>query len=1110
VTDTIDHDVAPSGPPVARYSADDIARALGHHLPTPQQRAVIESALEPALVVAGAGSGKTETMAARVLWLVANGFVAPGEILGLTFTRKAAGELAERIRVRLDELARQGLIPGELDPFDVPTVATYNAFANSIYRDNALLLGREADGDVLGEASAWQLARGIVTRSTDERLGRLGKSVDTITKAVLEVSHGLAENLADAGEVAAMAARFAELEDLPLGGRGEFRDVMNQVRSVAALPVIIELAQEFERAKTARGFVEYSDQVALALQLVQRVPRIRDELRDRYRVVLLDEYQDTSVVQTWLLAGLFADHAVMAVGDPHQSIYGWRGASSANLEDFARQFAAPTSGPGEDVLVRQFSLSTSWRNGTRILDAANAIVEPLTAATRVRVEELAASPVASGFGVESAFEEDLAGEAATVAAWLRQRLAEPVPDGEGVRQATAAMLFRTRRTQRAFIEALREHGVPFHVLGVGGLLEEPEIADLVSALTVLTDPTAGSELVRLLAGPRWRIGAKDLQVLRSLAASLAKRDFAQRRLDDEVVQRMRDSVADDEGASLVDAIDFIATAKPGHSLLEGLSEVGLERLRDAGQLLARLRGRTGLDLLDFVTMCEQELMIDIEVAANPDRVLGRAPLDAFFDALSSYLAVDDVPTLRSFLSWLREAEWRDNLAPRPEEPEPGVVQLMTIHGSKGLERDIIVVPRLVEGELPGTPVEGTGAWLGFGRLPWEFRGDVAELPQLDWRTAETRKEFVDAVKLFKGAVAEHQEREERRLAYVAVTRARHRLLLSGSFWSGQVKARRPSPYLLALAERGIVPPPPLAPQSDTDPGTTSDLAFVWPEDPLGGRRAIVTDAAARVTAARASRASGAPAPEGRWGGDLDLLLEERRLRGAGAGAPSVPVRVPASRFKDYVTDPSAVAAELRRPMPERPYRATRLGTLFHEWVERRYGVHGSLEEIDAFDDELEMDDAVPDAHRAQAQQLDELQRTFEASPWAALNPVEVEREIHLPLAGRIIICKIDAVYAAAPDADGTPRYEVVDWKTGKAPKNARDLEDKQLQLALYRQAYAEWKGIDPACIDAVFYYVADDAIIRPARIFDRDELERLWLEAQGAGESQPPRSDPRG
>src|SRR5690606_28352285 len=299
--------------------------------------------------------------------------------------------------------------------------------------------------DVLGEASAWQLARRIVTQSSDERLGRLGKSVDVITKAVLEVSHGLVENIAEPGAVAAMAGEFAALEELPLGGRGEFRDVMNQVGAFGALPVLIELAQQFQAAKAARGFVEYSDQVALALELVRGVPRIREELRDRYRVVLLDEYQDTSVVQTWLLAELFGDHAVMAVGDPHQSIYGWRGASSANLEDYARQFAGPEGG------VQQYSLSTSWRNGTRILDAANVIIEPLTAATRVQVERLAPSPAASHHAVESAFEEDLAGEADTVARWLAQRLREPVVEGGTPRQATAAMLFRTRRTQRAFV-----------------------------------------------------------------------------------------------------------------------------------------------------------------------------------------------------------------------------------------------------------------------------------------------------------------------------------------------------------------------------------------------------------------------------------------------------------------------------------------------------------------------------------------------------------------------------------------------------------------------------------------------------------------------------------
>lgn len=1088
--------------PARTLSADEIADALGQHRPTPQQRAVIESPLEPALVVAGAGSGKTETMASRVLWLIANGHVSPGQILGLTFTRKAAGELAERIRNRITQLADAGLVPGEHDPFDTPAVATYNSFANTIYRDNAMLLGRESDGDVLGEASAWQLARSIVIASQDERLASLDKSLDTITRAVLEISHGLAENIADGADVAAMAHDFAQLVDLPTGGRGAYADVDKHAAAVGALPLLIDLAHQFEQAKAERGFVEYSDQVALALELVRRVPRIRDDLRSQYRVVLLDEYQDTSVVQTWLLSGIFGGHPVMAVGDPHQSIYGWRGASSANLEDFARQFGEPGG-----ARVPEFSLATSWRNGHRILEAANALVEPLTATTRVAVQRLQPAPTATDTAISFAYAEDLASEADTAARWLKSRLAVPVRDGAGFRPPSAAMLFRTRKTQAAFIEALREHEIPFHVLGVGGLMEEPEIADLVSALTVINDPGAGSELVRLLSGSRWRIGASDLHGLRRIASRLRDRDFAQRPLDDEIRTRLRESVSDDDGASIVDALDFVATAKPDHGLITGISDEGLTRLRDAGAVLARLRSRSGLDLLDFVTMVEQELMLDIEVAANPDRVLGRAPLDAFFDALSGYLTVDDAPTLRSFLGWLREAAWRDNLAPRPEEAEPGTVQIMTIHGSKGLERDIIVVPRLVDGELPGTPLEGTGAWLGFGRLPWEFRGDSAELPTLDWRTAETRKELVDLIADFKTHVSEHHEREERRLAYVAITRARHDLLLTGSFWSGQVKPRKPSPFLMELASRGIVPELPDGPAEEFAPAGVDEFDLVWPFDPLGGRRRRVEAAAALVTEARRATHAAAPAgaqgeghfdgpaaiqDAGPWQDDLDLLLAERERRTEPAGRAEPPIRVPASRFKDYVTDPDAVAAALRRPMPERPYRATRLGTLFHEWVEDRYGVHGSSEELDAFDDEIDLGDAVDSSAASQQEKFDELRRTFERSPWAAIRPVDVEREIHLPLADRVVICKIDAVYPLDGD-----RFQVVDWKTGKAPRDAKDLEDKQLQLALYRQAYAEWRGIDPERIDAVFYYVSDDAIIRPERIFDRGELEALWRASRG-------------
>jgi DNA helicase-2/ATP-dependent DNA helicase PcrA len=1044
-------------------SAIEIADALGLPHPTDQQRAVIEAPLGPALVVAGAGSGKTETMANRVLWLLANRLVRPGEILGLTFTRKAAGELSARIRTRIEQLAAAGLVAENYDAFEVPQVSTYNAFANAIYRDNAMLIGRESDGAVLGAASAWQLARSIVVGSGDERLVELGKSVDTVTKGVLALGAALSENIVDPAEVRAMATRFAGLADLPAGGRGAYEDAAVLAGTVGSLDVLLDLAGQFAEAKKRRGFVEFSDQVALALQIVRSTPRVADELREQARVVLLDEYQDTSVVQTWLLAELFAGHPVMAVGDPNQSIYGWRGASAANLESFADQF-----GGGE---AREFNLATSWRNGHGILAVANSLVEPLLPLTRVRVERLDAGPRASDLPVDVAFEETVLDEAETAAVWLGNQLRRLGENGE---PPTAAMLFRARKNQVHFLEALRRHDIPYHVLGVGGLLAEPEIADLVSALTVLNNPTAGSELIRLLAGSRWRIGVRDLRALRAVASWLNRRDYAQQPLADDVLERLRASVAEGEGGSIVDALDFVAHAKPEHTMLGGFSEVGLARLRQAGAVLARLRSRAGLDLLDFVTLVEQEFQLDIEVVANEFRALGGANMEAFFDALGGYVAVDDSATLGGFLGWLREAEWRDGLSPRPEDPEPGTVQILTIHGAKGLEWDAVVVPRLVEDELPSKPLEGYNGWLSFGSLPWPFRGDAAELPEFLWELVDTRKGLLDSKAEFTELVRGRHELEERRLAYVAVTRARHSLLLSGSFWASTTKPRGPSPFLAELSGAGVVPALPSGTQNEANPlGDEVDVVS-WPLDPLGNRRTRVEAAAEAVRSADASTT-------GRWGGELDLLLAERAAKLATNSYVEVPSRVPASRFKEFVTDPASVAKSLRRPMPEKPYRATRLGTLFHSWVEQRSGVSGSVEELDTLATEADIESAPLDA-----EQLAALQRTFEGSRWGSLAPVEVEREIHLVLDGQIIICKIDAVY----EEDG--RYQVVDWKTGKAPKDAQDLEDKQLQLALYRLAYSRWKGIDPGLIDAVFYYVADDRVITPERLFDEQELIALW------------------
>jgi len=1051
--------------------AVEIAKALELDPPTPQQIAVIEADLTPSLVIAGAGSGKTETMANRVLWLLANERVRASEILGLTFTRKAAGELLARIRKRVGQLAEKGLVPDDYDPFEAAEVATYNSFANSIFRDNAVLVGREADGSVLGDAGAWQLARAVITRSSHPALPDLDKNLDPVVGAVLELSRSMAENLVEPEQVRAYAARFAATIELPLGGKAELAAEAGIARTVGALDVLLDLAAEYEKAKFERSLVEYSDQVALALQIVGRQERVGKEYRDRYRVVLLDEYQDTSVVQTRLLSTLFGGTAVMAVGDPNQSIYGWRGASASNLEQFAEQFGA-TGLP--------FALTTSWRNGTRILDAANALVAPFAQVSRIPVERLVPSGKATHNDVDVEFSDDLEQEAEAVADWFAARVGtidEPLPPGTA---PSAALLMRARRTQPVFLAALRRKGVRTHVLGIGGLLAEPEVADIVSMLSVLGDTEAGFELLRLLAGSRWRIGVQDLYALRRVSSWLREHDYRQQLLGDDLEKKMRAAVTEGEGGSIVDALDFLAHSPEGHKVRGWFSEQGVIRLVDAGRTIAALRGRIALPIPDLVAVVEHELRLDIEVVANETRTLGGAGVAALLDAVDGYLGLDDRASLRGFLAWLRAAEEKEDLSPRPEDPVPGTVQVLTIHGAKGLEWDAVAVPRMVVDELPMKPVEGLGGWLSFGKLPWPFRGDAADLPFYAWEAASDRAELAKARKEFRIAVQQRFDDEERRLAYVAVTRARHDLLLTGSFWATQIKSRAPSALLRELADAGVVRALPDAPVSDVNPlGENLDV-FTWPRDPLGeDRRRLVERAARQVRAAD-------PVLAGTFAEQVRALLVERERRLAGRAPVIVPTRVPASRFKDFVNDPDDVALSMLRPMPERPYRATRLGTVFHAWVEQRYGVVGGSDELDA--ETAELDDS---GDPVDAEELARLQAIFEASEWASRRPVEVEREIHLPFDGRIVICKIDAIY----ESDG--RFEVVDWKTGKKPKDADDERRKRLQLALYKLAYSKWAGVDPGLIDAAFYFVSDDHVLRPDHIESEDELLRLWRETFG-------------
>lgn len=1049
------------------------------YAPTPEQSDVIRAELTPAIVVAGAGSGKTETMANRVVWLVATGRVRVHEVLGMTFTRKAAGELSTRIRDQLDDLAKRGYSTVDEDAFDQATVTTYNSFANRIYSQYAVLIGRDPDATVLGEAAAWQLAREVAIEATAEQLGEFDKSLDTLTQAILGMARSIADNIVDPAEVRAYAARMvASMEPLPIDTDPSTRKRSHQkkwkdaLEYASTIPAIVDLAVAYHDRKRARGVIEYSDQVAYALEICRRFPSVIEDLRSQFRVVLLDEYQDTSVVQAELLSLIFAGMGVMAVGDPHQSIYGWRGASADNLSQFGSAFCR------DGQQVASYTLSTSWRNPTAVLEAANHLAGPLTAKSRVPVKTLQARPAAPTGSIMAVYDESILDEAASVAQWFAERVTS---------ENTAALLCRSLGIVEPFKQALTAAGVPFHVVGLGGLLDEPVIVDIVCTLRVLHDATADSELVRLLTGARWAVGLRDVVELKNVAAWISARDYRQKQLDESVKDALKKSVVSEDGASLVDALDFLAAAPDGHTALAEFSSEGLTRLRSAGAHIARLRRRAGHDLRELVTIVAQELLLDIEAAANESVGSAVASLEAFMGPVASYVDTEDRATLGGFLSWLREAERRERLSPQSVATEQGTVQIMTIHASKGLEWQYVAVPRMVTDEFPGSASQ-ISTWLSFGTLPSEFRGDAQLIPQWPWQYATSQVELEDSYASFRADVIAGELDEARRLGYVAITRAEREVLLAGSFWSVQTKPRLPNLFLRELAQAGIIKELPVEPISaEENPLDSLPPDATWPRDALGFRRNVVVNSARMVEQADVDSTT-------RWDKDIALLLAERDRRSSGVETLELPARIPASRFKDFIDDPQAVARVLRRPLPDKPYRATNLGTLFHSWVEQRSMLSGSVELVDStlFERDADMSSYRPADDAALAL----LQETFERSRWAGRQPVAVEQEIHLPLGNTTVVCKIDAVYEVE-GSNGT-RYEIVDWKTGQAPRNEKDLELKQFQLALYRAAYARWSGVAPQNIEAVFYFVADDTIIAPERIYSEAELAERWSSVTGS------------
>lgn len=901
----------PALKPAGYRSALDIAEMLNGadgKKPTPEQVRMIEAGPAPTLVIAGAGSGKTATMVDRVIWLVDNGFVRPEEVLGVTFTRKAATELRSRMRAGLNTLRRSRRVaPSDeelREGIADPTVLTYHSYANNLVKEYGLRLGVEQDAQMLGDAQKWQLAAQIVQYWEGELpLDKDGVPVSaaTMINQMLQLSDECAEHLVEPQQVidfcTEQLAAYAAVPEPRRATKTE-RDILKVQRLLRNRRVYARMVMSYARVKARMQVLDFGDLMRFAARIAEADPAIREGERARFKVVLLDEFQDTSHAQMSLFSSIYgADeaagipaHPVMAVGDPKQSIYGFRGASDGQMFSFYRHF--PTKH------VRPLFLSIAWRNDISVLNAANHVAEKLKEVpewvraadgdiTAAQVPDLRPRCALVGEPGSPAFEQAAAGmvgrvdltyhdsdreEAVAIAERIAAMRTQAVREyerayaahrsGDGsvhprLKMPEIAVLARVHGQLDPIRVECERLGIPVQQVGLGGLLSQPEVVDLVSALRVLADPNRSDALARLLTGARWRLGAADMLALGDWAQSLVREReralreqmalrmlaeaedaddaaainlqaehlrAAQERLD----ETLKGAVEDSSGyASLIEAVENLPQDGADGEPLYGeqyrgrrFSPAALERLRAFAEQMRVLRAGLSEDLGTLLYEIERTMLLDIELAVRPgtDPLGSRANLDAFHEVAAAYgmsaprinamiyagsdgvsaeegdpgarrflLSSGGVSYVMGFLAWLERADDEEKgLALGTVEPDPNAVQLMTMHAAKGLEWDHVLLPGLC-GSATGGQTPNLWQMSANTALPWPLRGDREYLPSIletpeEITAFEKAKDLEDYLAEHKDDAAEHAGMEDRRLMYVAMTRARNLLALSAYRW----------------------------------------------------------------------------------------------------------------------------------------------------------------------------------------------------------------------------------------------------------------------------------------------------------------------------------------
>jgi len=1075
-----------------KYSALDIAKKISavdpsFKVPTAEQIPIIESPLAPAVVIAGAGSGKTETMSQRVLFLVANELITPNQLLGLTFTRKAAGELAKRIKYRLRQLKKANLLPDHVDESEL-TVSTYHSYAGKVLAEHAIRIGVDAESDPIGEAAAWQIAHEEVTKFVGSDLPING-STASVVQEVMDLSTQLAENDKSAPEIIQYTNRLldqiSQFNDRQTVAVSEFKAELRQ--RLAILPIV----DAFDNRRKESGLLTFNDHMSIAARLVSESKlNHSDDIgvieRGKYKVVLLDEYQDTSFNQIKFLSNLYGNnHPVTAVGDPNQAIYGWRSASSETLDSFSKSFNSK---------ALKFNLMTTWRNEEAILQLANSVIDQIS--TEKQIAKLTTRPGAKTGEVICAVYETQVQEGAEIASYFASKWfdkhRQSLPDEK---KTTFAVLVRNRSQIDLIQSAFSQLNIPTDVVGVGGLINTPEVADIIALLRTLTMPDSGTALMRLLTGPYLNLGARDLMALGSFTKAFARENEYSR--GTQLKQALEENIAvittSDEFAagSIIESLEQLLTLTEvelkDYRATPAFTDEGLARLRKFALSLRSLRRNLNGSITEAIIEVCEFLSLDTEVLVRDGWQNGRKNIDRFLDEAARFQK--NGGSLFNFLQWLKIAEEAEGgLKPAEVDVRSDAVQILTIHAAKGAEWDYVAIPGLAERSFPNSGKKSDNWITNAGSIPVSMRGDYQQLPAINFDNFTSNKSLKAGIENFSEQWKSRKMMEEMRLAYVAITRAKQALICTTSHFRTGENVVKPSRLFQLFAAAVVnIPGGQLIVQDEIPDGINpmkeNPTTAHWPrqlnEVSTVQKVAAAVESSQPFTKAEVEQMLSSLQDEERIGllNDLMMIITELKTKDNQQDIV-LPTRLSVSTLLYLADDPQELALRLRRPMPNHIDKYARRGTEFHLWLENHFKQPSLISMDELFNQGLmtQSDEDAP---------LDQLQKAWLASKWADRQPVAVEVGFETMIDTTLIRGRIDAVYQISDQ-----QYEVVDWKTGKV-KSGEDLASAAIQLAMYRLAYAKLKNIPIENISAAFHYVIDNQTVRPADILGERELIEL-------------------